>query len=74
MKRVAEEDLRHIVTWCPSLPALRGARLFITGGTGFFGKWLLEGLVYANQQLELGLEVMVLSCIPDAFLQEAPRQ
>ena len=72
MKRVAEEDLQHIVTHCPSLESLRGARLFITGGTGFFGKWLLEGLTFANAALKLDLHVTALSRDPDSFLKSAP--
>ncbi len=72
MRRIAEEDLQHIVTHSPGLESLRGARLFITGATGFFGKWLLEGLTFANEQLSLGLQVTALSREPDAFLKSAP--
>lgn len=48
--------------------ALKGARLFITGGTGYIGRWLLESLCYANIQLSLGLKLVVLSRNPSDFL------
>lgn len=35
--------------------------MFITGGTGFFGRWLLEYLAYANDQHGLGLCATVLT-------------
>jgi len=51
---------------------LRDVRLFLTGGTGFFGRWLLESLVTANQQLNLNSEILVLSRNPGAFAKLAP--
>jgi len=51
------------------LEELRGKSLFVTGGTGFFGKWLLGALVHANAELGLGLRMTVLSRNP-AALQE----
>jgi len=46
---------------------LRGKRVFLTGGTGFFGKWLLAVLLNASAQLDLRIELTVLSRNPAAF-------
>lgn len=51
---------------------LRGGRLFLTGGTGFFGKWLIESFLKANERLDLGAEMVVLSRAPEAFLFQFP--
>ncbi|HMK91460.1 MAG TPA: NAD-dependent epimerase/dehydratase family protein [Thermoleophilia bacterium] len=51
---------------------LRGARLFITGGTGFFGCWLLETLLRADEAQRLGVSVVVLSRDPQRFVDRAP--
>ena len=44
----------------------------MTGGTGFFGCWLLESFVWANDQLDLGAKATVLSRNPEAFAARAP--
>ena len=51
---------------------LRGARIFITGGTGFFGCWLLETLLWANDRHALGATAVVLTRNPEAFVAKAP--
>ena len=43
---------------------VRGERIFITGGTGFFGRWLLESFCWINRRLSLGATVLVLSRTP----------
>jgi len=66
-------DLDHILAHSQGIwPSLRNARLFITGGTGFFGRWLLESLTWADDQLQLGLQATVLSRDPAAFAAKAP--
>ena len=49
---------------------LRNSHIFITGGTGFFGIWLLESLLWANETRKLGLRVTVLSRSPEVFFQQ----
>jgi dTDP-glucose 4,6-dehydratase len=55
-----------------SWQALRGARVFVTGGTGFFGSWLLESFAHANAALALGAELVALTRDPDGFRARAP--
>lgn len=42
----------------------RGARLFVTGGTGFVGRWLLEAVMRANDVLDARIEVLALTRDP----------
>ena len=66
-------DLDHILTLTPEVwEGLRGGRLFITGGTGFFGKWLLESFAHANDRLGLGARAVVLSRDPRRFAAASP--
>ena len=66
-------DLDHIVRLAAAdLEKLQSKSLFITGGTGFFGKWLLAGLHHADAALGLGLKITVLSRNPAAFLRRHP--
>lgn len=68
-----EQDLDDVLQQAiPVWPELRGARLFITGGTGFIGCWLLESLRYADQHHNLGVQATVLTRDPHAFQRKAP--
>jgi len=73
-KRLPQADLIHVFdTVEPLWEDFREQRIFITGGTGFFGKWLLESLLYANQRLGLGCRITVLSRNPEAFAESNPQ-
>lgn len=68
------EDLAHVLAhtrkaWID----LKGSRLFVTGGTGFFGCWLMESFAAANDSFHLGARAVVLTRDPDQFARKAPR-
>jgi len=67
-------DLEHILRHTQGIwEDFRGQRIFITGGTGFFGRWLLESFVRANDALDLKATAWVLTRNPAAFRLKAPR-
>ena len=67
------EDLEHVLAHTSGLwEHVRGRSVFVTGGTGFFGRWLLESFVAANQRFDLGARMVVLSRKPEAFRSHAP--
>ena len=74
MENPLAADLDHVLARTDDRvwQALRGQRIFITGGTGFFGRWLLESFAWANRALDLRASVVVLSRDPAANLQRAP--
>tara|TARA_B100001971_G_scaffold214359_1_gene251319 strand:+ start:1418 stop:2476 length:1059 start_codon:yes stop_codon:yes gene_type:complete len=68
-----EEDLNHILQFTKNLwGELRDKRIFVTGGTGFFGCWLLECFVWANSRLKLNAEVVVLTRDYNSFCKKVP--
>ncbi|HVM63099.1 MAG TPA: NAD-dependent epimerase/dehydratase family protein [Verrucomicrobiae bacterium] len=66
-------DLDHVLAHTEGLwEPLRGQRVFITGGTGFFGCWLLESFAWANDRLGLGATAEVLTRDLEAFRKKCP--
>lgn len=58
-----ENDLRSVaqrVRW----DELRGARVLVAGGTGFFGHWLVESLLHAVDLYNLDTQILVLARSP----------
>jgi nucleoside-diphosphate-sugar epimerase len=73
MKRLPVEDLEHIFENTKDIwESFRGKSIFLTGGTGFFGKWLLESFIYANEKLALNAKITTLTRNPEAFFKEYP--
>ena len=72
MNRLSE-DLDHILHYVgDNWNELKDESIFITGGTGFFGCWLLESLVWANKKLGLNAKAVVLTRNYKAFHKKAP--
>src|ERR1700681_4723809 len=72
MNRLAS-DLEFIAANTAGLwEEMRGQRLFLTGGTGFFGCWLVESFCYVNRELGLGARATVLSRDPAKFAAKCP--
>lgn len=57
-----EEDLEKIFNSLAFLiEKLKGKKIFITGGRGFFGSWFLEFLRYANIKRNLDIKATILT-------------
>src|SRR5271169_6277096 len=73
MVKLPQEDLEHVLRFTrPLWEEARGCSLFMTGGTGFFGCWLLESFLFINRALALDANVTVLTRAPEAFLRKCP--
>lgn len=67
------QDLEHVVAHTHDVwEELRGARIFITGGSGFFGCWLLESFAFANETLGLTARIAALTRDAESFCRKAP--
>ena len=68
------DDVEHAVNGVDAAAwrRLQGRRVFITGGTGFVGKWLVASLLAARVRFDLDCDIVILSRDPDAFVRQAP--
>jgi nucleoside-diphosphate-sugar epimerase len=70
---LSDTDLDHVVQHTrPLWEEARGARIFLTGGTGFFGAWLVQSFLHANSRLDLGASLVVLTRDRDAARRRLP--
>jgi nucleoside-diphosphate-sugar epimerase len=73
MPQLAKRDMEMI---CDSTEShwkcFRNQQLFITGGTGFFGRWMLESLLAANHRFGLNTRATVLTREPARFRNSCP--
>ena len=70
---ISDSDLDAILDRTPDVwKELSGGRVFLTGGTGFVGRWLLASILRANKRLDADIWVVVMSRDPAGFLAEFP--
>jgi len=65
------DDLEHIVQHV-AWDSLRDARIFVTGGTGFFGCWILESYCWAWERLGFSGSLTALTRSASAFRTKVP--
>ena len=66
MAQLPAQDLDHVLVHTSDLwNAVRNQSIFITGGTGFVGTWLVESFVFANKRLDLNARALVLTRNPE---------
>jgi len=59
---VIEEDLLNIINKTKHLwPEIKNKNIFLSGGTGFFGTWILKSFSLANKNFNLNTEIFVLT-------------
>jgi tRNA A37 threonylcarbamoyladenosine dehydratase len=57
-----KKDLKYIVELCErELKELSTANIFITGGTGFIGCWILESIRHSNLTLKTNISATILT-------------
>lgn len=70
---ISEDDSGYISSKLQSfLIELKDSTFFITGATGFFGKWLLQSLLSLSEKYDLNISIIGLSRSPETFILEYP--
>ncbi len=66
-------DLDEIIERAANdLDSLAGQRLYVTGGTGFVGSWLLRTIAHANRRRSTSIRADILTRDPAAFARREP--
>lgn len=70
---LSKEDLAHVRRHTEDVwEKLRESNFFITGANGFFGRWLIETLLNANGEFQLGCRICALVRNYAGFREAAP--
>ena len=71
---VPSEDLDHVTGLiAPCMSSFRGARILVTGASGFFGSWLVETFHHANMTLGLNAELVGVGAPTDDLAVQCPQ-
>lgn len=73
MNRIILEDLENIRKRLSNINNLRDSNIFITGGTGLFGKLFLDTFLFLNNKLNLNIRITVLTRDSDSFIKKYNR-
>lgn len=66
-------ELKSIIDSClPLFSEIKNSTIFMSGGTGFIGAWLLETFKFANDHCGSNISVLVLTRNPNAFCEKYP--
>jgi len=72
-RRLPEVDILQVLRDASDVwEELRGQTIFVTGATGFVGRWMLSSLQAADRSYGLGVRVVALSRYPERFRREHP--
>ncbi len=69
----SQEFKRVLVLPKSLLDEIRNIQIFLTGGTGFFGKWFLESILWLNNEHSLNITATILTRNPEKFLKSYPK-
>lgn len=73
-RAVSPRDLEHVTRLiAPCMSMWQGARILVTGASGFFGSWLVETFHHANQALALGAQLVGVGGPADDFPAKCPQ-
>jgi UDP-glucuronate decarboxylase len=68
------DDLGFICSNClPDLKSISNKSILITGGSGFFGKWFIESIAFANINFSLNISLTLITRDKSIFLLNNPK-